>query len=57
LEFGIKSRSFSSFHQAAAETAISRFYGGIHFHNSCVVSANYGAAVGKYVVSQLQMKK
>jgi hypothetical protein len=57
LEFGIKSRSFTSFRDAAKETAISRFYGGIHFHNSCMVSTGYGKQVGEYVVSKLQMKK
>lgn len=57
LEFGIKSRSFKSFDQAAAETAWSRFYGGIHFHNSCVVSSGYGQKVGDEVVKKLVMKK
>jgi len=57
LEFGIKSRSFTSFRQAATETAISRFYGGIHFHNSCMVSTGYGKAVGQIVADQLKMQK
>ena len=57
LEFGIQSRSFTSIRNAAAETAMSRFYGGIHFHNSCMVSAGYGKSVGSYIVSQLKMKK
>jgi hypothetical protein len=57
LEFGIRNRTFSSFRQAASETAISRFYGGIHFHNSCVVSTVYGTEVGKYVVDKLRMEK
>lgn len=57
LEFGIKNRSFKSFNQAAAETAMSRFYGGIHFHNSCMVSSGYGEKVGNEVVSKLTMKK
>ena len=56
LEFGIKSRRFNSFNQAAVETSWSRFYGGIHFHNSCVVSNGYGQIVGDSVVSKLQMK-
>ena len=57
LEFGIKSRSFKSFNQAAEETAMSRFYGGIHFHNSCIVSSGYGKKVGDEVVNKLVMKK
>jgi len=57
LEFGIKSRSFKSFNEAAKETSWSRFYGGIHFHNSCEVSNVLGTAIGDSVVSKLQMKK
>lgn len=33
-EFGLPSRSFDSFEQAAMEAAISRFYGGIHFRDA-----------------------
>jgi len=57
LEFGIKSRSFKSFRDAANETALSRFYGGIHFHNSVVVSDQFGKIVGDSVVKKLVMKK
>jgi hypothetical protein len=57
LEFGIKSRSFKSFRDAANETAMSRFYGGIHFHNSCVVSNGFGKIIGDSVVVKLAMKK
>lgn len=57
LEFGIKSRSFSSFREAAIENNWARFYGGIHFHNSCIISTEYGKKVGEYIVSRLKMKK
>jgi hypothetical protein len=57
LEFGIKNRSFKSFIDASNETMISRFYGGIHFHNSCLVSRGFGQVVGDSVVKKLQMKK
>jgi len=57
LEFGIKSRSFKSFRDAANENNWARFYGGIHFHNSCIVSTEYGKKVGSLVVSKLKMKK
>jgi hypothetical protein len=57
LEFGIKSRSFTSFRQAAEENNLARFYGGIHFHNSCLVSTELGAKVGDMVVQRLKMKK
>lgn len=57
LEFGIKSRSFKSFRHAADENNWARFYGGIHFHNSCIVSTEIGQQVGRLVVDRLKMKK
>lgn len=57
LEFGIKSRSFTSFRQAAVENNWARFYGGIHFHNSCIVSTEYGRKVGDYIVEKLKLEK
>ena len=56
-EFGIKPRSFTSFRHAADENNWARFYGGIHFHNSCIVSTEYGRKVGQLVTSKLIMKK
>lgn len=57
LEFGIKSRSFTSFRHAAEENNWARFYGGIHFHNSCIVSTEYGRKVGDYIVRKLRFEK
>ena len=57
LEFGIENRSFKSFRQAADENNWARFYGGIHFHHSCLVSTEYGKMVGELVVNKLKMKK
>jgi hypothetical protein len=57
LEFGIPNRSYKSFRDAAIENNWARFYGGIHFHNSCIVSTEVGKKVGQYVVEKLKMKK
>jgi hypothetical protein len=57
LEFGIKNRSFKSFRDAANENVWARFYGGIHFYNSCVVSNKFGKKVGDSVAMKLVMKK
>jgi len=57
LDFGIKSRSFTSFENAAAETQISRFYGGIHYRYCCLISNKMGKEVGDLVVAKLKMKK
>jgi hypothetical protein len=57
LEFGIRSRSYKSFRDAAEENNWARFYGGIHFHHSCIVSTEVGRKVGDFIVSKLKMKK
>jgi hypothetical protein len=57
LEFGIKSRSFTSFRNAAIENNWARFYGGIHFHNSCLVSTEYGKKVGAFILGRIKFKK
>ncbi len=57
LEFGIDSRSFPSFRAAAIENNWARFYGGIHYHSSCITATKYGRKVGDYVSNKLHMKK
>lgn len=57
LEFGIANRSFTSFRQAAEENNMARFYGGIHFHPSCLVSTDCGRKVGNYIVGKLKLEK
>lgn len=57
LEFGIKSRSYTSFRAAAQENNWARFYGGIHFHHSCIIANELGTKVGELIVSRLKMKK
>jgi|ERR1035437_369004 hypothetical protein len=57
LEFGIKSRSYKSFRDAAEENDKARFYGGIHFYPTCALSTIYGAKVGDLIVDRLHMKK
>lgn len=57
LEFGIKSRSYKSFRDAAEENNWARFYGGLHFHNTCIISTYCGKMVGNLVVERLKMKK
>jgi hypothetical protein len=57
LEFGIESRKYNSFRAAAEENNLARFYGGIHFHNSCLVSTEAGKRVGIHIATRLRMKK
>jgi hypothetical protein len=57
LEFGIKSRSYKSFKDAAMENTWARFYGGLHFHATCLSSNKYGKQVAQLVDEKLKMKK
>ena len=57
LEFGIPSRNFTSFRQAAQENEKARFYGGLHYWYSCGQGHNSGIKVGNLVVEKLKMKK
>ena len=57
LEFGIANRSFTSFRQAAQENNMARFYGGIHFHPSCLISNEYGKKVGTFILGKLKLEK
>lgn len=57
LEFGIANRKFTSFRQAAMENAKARFYGGIHFHYSCLEGNRCGTLIGDLIVKRLKMKK
>jgi len=57
LEFGIGSLSFNSFREAALQNTWARFYGGIHYHESCIASNHFGQQVGDLVADRLKMKK
>ncbi len=54
---GVADRAFSSFSQAAAESGISRIYGGIHFSFDNVAGLDAGERLGKYVVRNLLKKE
>jgi hypothetical protein len=57
LPFGIESRNFTSFRHAALENNKARFYGGIHFHPSCIVSTEQGIKIGGYISNKIKMRK
>jgi hypothetical protein len=44
---GLPSRSFASFHEAAAEAAISRLYGGIHYRAAIERGLTQGRCIGE----------
>ena len=49
-------RDFNSFHQAAAEAAISRVYGGIHYRSGMEAGAEQGKRVGQLIIERLKLK-
>ncbi|HTN06601.1 vanadium-dependent haloperoxidase [Agriterribacter sp.] len=52
VEFGLPARSFQSFKQAAAEAAISRLYGGIHFRDAIDNGFKQGENIGNYCLTK-----
>ena len=54
VTYGLPSRSFQSFKQAASEAAISRFYGGIHFMDAIVNGQQQGTMVGAWVLKKIK---
>jgi hypothetical protein len=57
LEFGIKSRVVKSFRDAAAEAAMSRLYGGIHYRFDNEQGLIAGKKIGEMIVQRLKLKK
>lgn len=53
MEYGLPVRSFGSFQEAAAEAAISRLYGGIHYRMAVENGITQGRAVGDLVVERV----
>lgn len=49
-------RHFNSFLQAADETAMSRFYGGIHYLNSSLEGSRQGKSIGNYICQKFKLK-
>lgn len=53
VEFGLPVRSFPSFKAAAAEAAVSRLYGGIHYRDAIDQGVWQGNKVGEHVQQKL----
>jgi hypothetical protein len=50
-----KQRHFDSFIKASDETAMSRFYGGIHYLNSSLLGAVQGKQIGDFIWNKLKL--
>ena len=56
VPYDLPVRSFNSFYDAAAEAAISRFYGGIHYMPSIDYGVDQGRNVGQYVLANVDTR-
>ncbi|NOT37224.1 MAG: vanadium-dependent haloperoxidase [Saprospiraceae bacterium] len=54
--FGNKPRSFNSFHDAAMEVSLSRYYGGIHYMQSVLEGNKQGIYLANYFLEKLNIK-
>jgi len=57
VEFGIPSRSFDSFAEAANEAAVSRLYGGIHYRRANDLGLKMGRAIGSFLNERVKTRK
>lgn len=56
LLFEMNERSFDSFHDAAWEVSMSRFYGGIHYMEGITEGNKQGRFIGRYILDKLMDK-
>ena len=56
LEYGLPVRSFTSFHEAASEAAMSRLYGGIHYRRAIEEGVVQGRGVGTQLVRRVSTR-
>jgi hypothetical protein len=56
VAYGLPIREFDSFSQAAAEAAISRFYGGIHYMPAITEGSMQGQKVGELIWQKISTK-
>jgi len=56
VPYGLPVRSYQSFNQAAAEAAISRLYGGIHYKPAIELGVLQGRQVGQYVLENVSLQ-
>ena len=57
VQFGLSSRSFKSFKEAADQAAISRFYAGIHYKPAIEVGLKQGESVADFILKKLKTHK
>ena len=54
IPYGLPTRSFTSFRDAAKEAAISRIYGGIHYNAAVENGLTQGINIGNFIIKKLE---
>jgi hypothetical protein len=56
MDYGLPVRTFPSFEAAAAEAAISRLYGGIHYRAAIEEGSGQGKKIGRFVIERVRTR-
>jgi hypothetical protein len=56
MPYGMPPRAFASFKEAAAEAAMSRLYGGIHYRMAIEEGVLQGRRVGEFLVKKIRTR-
>ncbi len=56
VRFGLPTRSFTSFYNAADEAAVSRLYGGIHYKPAIYNGVDQGKKIGNFILGKVKFK-
>ena len=56
VEYGLPERKFASFKEAAAEAAISRLYGGIHYRPAIDMGLDQGNNIGEFILKKVKTR-
>jgi len=56
VEFGMRPRTFKSFYEASDQSAMSRFWGGIHYRNGNEGGRLSGREIGAYIWEKIKTK-
>ncbi len=57
VPYGLPTRQFKSFRQAAQEASVSRLYGGIHYRPAIENGQKQGKQIGEWVLKKVVLKK
>jgi hypothetical protein len=57
IRFGLPTRSYTSFQNAADEASMSRLYGGIHYKPAIINGVEQGKKIGNFILTKVKFKQ